>query len=87
MFRDLHVISSQLVLIPTIFDYDEYTRASLAEQQNMTFYYNKAFGLRTWAANQDDGSKELAPFYGKLYGEGQGMRSQFVKVIHGLPIG
>ena len=57
--------------MPTVSEYDAFQEASPAVQENMTFYYNSSFSLRTWSAHSEAGSAALSPVFGEIFGEGQ----------------
>ena len=67
----LILIFIQLVVMPTVPEYEAFQEASAEVQENMTFYYNSSASLRTWSANSEEGSRALSPVFGDIFGEGQ----------------
>lgn len=62
----------QLVIMPTVSEYDVFKSASPAVQENMTYYFNQSASLRSWSAVSVEGSASLSPVFGEIFGEGQG---------------
>ena len=72
----------QIVVMPTVPEYDVYKEASPEVQENMTFYYNSSSSLQTWSANSEAGSRALAPIFGSIFGEGQGNKLLLIKSFY-----
>ncbi|EDO31103.1 predicted protein [Nematostella vectensis] len=60
-----------VVIFPSITRYAEYTRASPALQQNMSYYHGLVPDYRNWTGHKEIGCQVLAGFYGDLYQKGQ----------------
>ena len=72
----------QLVVMPTVSEYDVFKSASPAVQENMTYYFNQSASLRSWSAVSVEGSASLSPVFGEIFGEGQGKNFTYLTYLY-----
>ena len=72
----------QLVVMPTVSEYDVFKSASPAVQENMTYYFNQSASLRSWSAVSVEGSASLSPVFGEIFGEGQSINFTYLTYLY-----